>query len=328
MRTVVITGGSAGVGRAAAVAFARRGDRVALIARDPDGLASACREIQREGGTCLIFSADVSVFAQVDAAAAAIERQLGPIDLWVNNAMVTVFGPVESLSPEEVQRVTDVTYIGAVNGTIAALRRMRRCDRGTIIQVGSALSYRAIPLQAPYCAAKFAIRGFTDSLRSELMRARSRINVGMVHMPALNTPQFEWARAHVPRRPQPVPPIYQPEVAARAIVDMADRPRREIWVGAPTIQAIVAGKLAPGLLDRYLANYAYDAQYSAERIAARRPDNLYRPVPGLHRTHGRFSGSSRARAIRISTDHFGPTVLGGVGLLVGLAAGVMLAGRR
>ena len=290
---VVITGASAGVGRATARAFARRGARVGLIARDPDALRAACDEVEALGGKAVMCVADVARPAEVESAAAMIEERLGPIDIWVNNAMVTVMGPVAQLDPDEIRRVTEVTYLGTVNGTLAALARMRARNRGTIVQVGSALAYRAIPLQAPYCGAKFAIRGFTDALRSELLHERSRVHVTMVQMPALNTPQFDWCRTYLPRTPRPVPPVFQPEVAARAIVWAAHHRRRELFVGAPTVKAIWANKLVPGLLDRYLARFGYTSQMSPVRVTPDRPDNLFAPVRGDRAAHGRFDAESR-----------------------------------
>jgi short-subunit dehydrogenase len=247
---VVVTGASAGVGRATVREFARRGAKLGLISRDADALQATCREVEALGGQAVMGVADVSRASEVESAAAMIEDRLGPIDIWINNAMVTVVSPVSELEPDEVRRVTEVTYLGTVNGTLAALKRMRPRNRGAIVQVGSALAYRAIPLQAAYCGAKFAIRGFTDSLRSELIHDRSRIHVTMVQMPALNTPQFQWCRTRMPWQPQPVPPVFQPEVAARAIHYAAHHRRREILVGTPTLRAVWINKFIPGLLDR------------------------------------------------------------------------------
>src|SRR5689334_4240500 len=267
---VVITGASAGVGRASARAFARRGARLGLIARDVEALQATCRDVEALGGQAVLCVADVAQSGQVENAAALIEDRIGPIDTWVSKAMVTVVSPIAQLEADEVRRVTEVTYLGTVNGTLAALRRMRPRNRGSIVQVGSALAYRAIPLQAPYCGAKFAIRGFTDSLRSELLHDRSRVKVTMVQMPALNTPQFDWCKTRMPRAPQPVPPIFKPEVAADAIVWAARHPRRELYVGWPSVKAIWANKIAPGLLDRYLARTCYDAQMTDEPVSAER----------------------------------------------------------
>jgi short-subunit dehydrogenase len=296
---VVITGASAGVGRATARAFARRGARVGLIARDADALAAARDDVEKLGGTATICVADVARAAEVESAAAMIEERLGPIDVWVNNAMVTVMGPVAELDPDEIRRVTEVTYLGTVHGTLAALARMRARNRGTIVQVGSALAYRAIPLQAPYCGAKFAIRGFTDALRSELLHDGSRVHVTMVQMPALNTPQFDWCRTRLPRTPRPVPPVFEPEVAARAIVWAAHHRRRELYVGWPAAKAIWANKLVPGLLDRYLARFGYSSQMSPTLVAPDRADNLFAPVRGDRGAHGRFDAEARKASVAL-----------------------------
>ncbi|MGH8295214.1 MAG: SDR family oxidoreductase [Steroidobacteraceae bacterium] len=288
-KVVVVTGASAGAGRAAAREFARSGCDVALLARNGEALDNARAEVESHGRRALAIPLDMSDADAVESAAFAIESQLGPIDVWVNNAMVTVFSPVALLRPEEVRRVTEVTYLGTVNGTLSALRRMISRDRGTIVQVGSALAYRSIPLQAPYCGAKSAIRGFTDSLRTELLHSGSRVRVTMVQMPALNTPQFDWCRARVSHKPQPVPPIFQPEVAARAILWASRHRRREIFVGGSTVAAIWGNRLAAPLLDRYLARSAYGAQLAPEPIEPNRRDNLWETLPGDHGAHGRFN---------------------------------------
>jgi NAD(P)-dependent dehydrogenase (short-subunit alcohol dehydrogenase family) len=290
---VVVTGSSAGIGRATAVEFARQGARLALLARGVDGLEGARREIENVGGTALVIPTDVADPAQVERAAERVERELGPIAIWVNVAMVTVFSPVDAIAPEEFRRVTEVSYLGTVYGTMAALRRMRERGRGTIVQVGSALAYRAIPLQSAYCGAKFAIRGFTDALRSELIHDRSPIRLTMVQLSAFNTPQFDWARIHLDKNPQPIPPIFQPEVAARGIVYAAYHPRREFWIGWPAVKAILGNKLIPGVLDRYLASRAYGGQFSPEPLPPFRPDNLFEPVPGDHGAHGRFDARAK-----------------------------------
>ena len=287
-RVVVVTGASAGVGRATVRAFAKRGCSVGLIARGSEGLDAAAAEVRGEGGRAAAVSADVADAEALDRAADEIERELGPIDVWVNVAMTTVYAPFGEITPAEYKRATEVTYLGYVYGTMAALRRMRRRNLGTIVQVGSALSYRAIPLQAPYCGAKFAIRGFTDALRSELLHDGSGIHITMVQMPALNTPQFNWGRNKLPMRPQPVPPIYQPEVAADAIVFASSARRREVWVGSSTFKAILANKMAPWLLDRYLANFGYESQMSSEPALKDTPDNLFKPIEGDFGAHGRF----------------------------------------
>jgi NAD(P)-dependent dehydrogenase (short-subunit alcohol dehydrogenase family) len=285
---VVITGASAGLGRAAVRAFARQGADIGLIARGVDGLEAARREVEAAGGRALVLPADVADPDAIEAAAERVERELGPIDVWVNNAMVSVFSPVKQLQAEEIRRVTDVTYLGVVHGTLAALRRMLPRDRGAIVQVGSALAYRGIPLQAAYCGAKHAIQGFTESLRCELLHDRSRVHVTMVQLPAMNTPQFGWVKSRLPRQPQPVPPIYAPELAADAIVWAASQGRREISVGGPTVVAIWGNKIAAGLADRYLARTGYDAQQTDEPADPDRQDNLWRPLPGDHGPHGRF----------------------------------------
>ena len=296
-KVVVITGASAGVGRAAAREFARCGTDVALLARNADALDNARAEVASYGRRALAIPVDVSDADAMERAAFAIESQLGPIDVWVNNAMVTVFSPVALLQPDEVRRVTEVTYLGTVNGTLAALRRMLPRDRGSIIQVGSALAYRSIPLQAPYCGAKAAIRGFTDSLRTELLHSGSRVRITMVQMPALNTPQFDWCRVRLSRKPQPVPPIFEPDVAARAIVWASRHRRREVFVGGSTLAAIWGNRLAAPLLDRYLSRIAYEAQLADEPVEPDRPDNLWRTIPGDRGAYGRFrdraSGNSR-----------------------------------
>src|SRR3569833_606447 len=257
---VVITGASAGVGRATVRAFAQRKAAIGLLARDTKGLEAAAREVRDAGGRALALPTDVADAEAVERAAEQIEQQLGPIDIWVNVAMATIYAPLHRITAAEYRRATEVTYLGNVYGTMAALKRMRARNRGTIVQVGSALAYRSIPLQAPYCGAKFAIRGFTDSLRSELLHDGIDVHLTMVQMPALNTPQFDWGLNKLPDRPQPVPPIFQPEVAAEAIVFAAYARRREVWVGSSTVKAILGNKLAPGMLDRYLARAGYSGQ--------------------------------------------------------------------
>jgi len=299
---VVITGASAGVGRAAAHEFARHGAKIALLARGREALERARRECEELGGQALVVVTDVSDAAAVEAAAERVERELGPIDVWVNDAMVSVFSPVKQMQPEEYKRVTEVTYLGFVYGTLAALKRMLPRDRGTIVQVGSALAYRSIPLQSAYCGAKHAMVGFTDSLRCELHHDGSRVQVTVVHMPALNTPQFRWVRNRLPRKPQPVPPIYQPEVAARAIYAAAHSRRREVFVGAPTVMAIEGQKLVPGLLDIYLGKTGYDSQQTQEPTDPERRDNLYEPLPDLADTHGDFDQKASERSWQLWLD--------------------------
>ena len=287
---VVITGASAGVGRATAQRFAKEGARIGLIARGIDGLEGARRDVEKLGGKALVIPVDVADADKVEAAAARIEAELGEIDIWINNAMTSVFSPIKEMTPEEFRRVTEVTYLGYVYGTLAALKRMLPRNRGVIVQVGSALAYRGIPLQSAYCAAKHAVQGFCDSLRCELLHDKSRMRLTMVQLPALNTPQFSWVKSRLPRKAQPVPPIFQPEVAAEAIHFAAHNPRREFYVGLPTVGAIVADKIAPCLLDHYLARTGYDSQQYDGAEDPNRPDNLWQPVPGDHGAHAVDAG--------------------------------------
>ncbi|HMF58697.1 MAG TPA: SDR family oxidoreductase [Pyrinomonadaceae bacterium] len=291
---VVVTGASAGLGRAIVRAFAREGAHIGLLARGRDGLEGARRDVEALGGKALVLPTDVAVAEQVERAAEAVEREFGPIDIWINNAMVSVFSPIKEMKPDEYKRVTEVTYLGVVYGTLAALKRMLPRDRGVIVQVGSALAYRGIPLQSAYCAAKHASQGFVDSLRSELIHDKSNVHVTMVQLPAMNTPQFSWVKSRLPRRAQPVPPIYQPEVGASAILFAAHNDRREIYVGYPTVGAIIADKIAPGFVDWYLAKYGYDAQQTDEPVEPDRRDNLWEPVPGDHGAHGSFDDRASA----------------------------------
>jgi NAD(P)-dependent dehydrogenase (short-subunit alcohol dehydrogenase family) len=301
---VVITGASAGVGRATARAFARRGALIGLLARGRDGLEGTRADVEAAGGKALAIPTDVAHSEQVEAAAEAVEKRFGSIDIWVNNAMTTVFSPLKRITPEEFKRATEVTYLGTVYGTMAALKSMLARDEGCIVQVGSALAYRSIPLQAPYCGAKHAIVGFTDSLRSELIHDHSKIHLTMVQMPALNTPQFSWCKTKLPRHPQPVPPIFQPEVAAKAIVWAAHHRRREVYVGGPTVQAIEGNKVAPGLLDSYLARTCYDGQQTDEPVSPDRPNNLFEPVPGDPGAHGIFDDRARTSSAQLwQTTH-------------------------
>src|SRR3954451_25011742 len=278
---VVITGSSAGVGRATARAFGARGAWVGLLARGRDGLEAAAHEVEQAGGRALAIPTDMADPQAVEAAAAEVERRLGPIDVWVNCAMATIFSPFHRISADEYRRATEVTYLGFVYGTMAALKRMRSRNRGTIVQVGSALAYRGIPLQSAYCGAKHAIQGFNESLRCELLHERSNVKVTMVQMPAVNTPQFSWVLSRLPRQAQPVPPIYQPEVAARAVLWAADHPkRREYWVGGTAAATLLANAVAPGLLDRYLARTGFSSQQTDQPTPADQPANLWEPADG------------------------------------------------
>ncbi len=294
-KVVVVTGASAGLGRAISHAFAKRGCKVALLARNPEALDAAREECESLGGRALSVPVDVSDAEAVEQAADRIEQELGPIDVWVNDAMVSVFSPVKEMQPADYRRVTEVLYLGFVHGTLAALRRMLPRDRGTIIQIGSALAYRSIPLQSAYCACKHAINGFTDSLRCELHHDKSHVQLTAVHMPAMNTVQFDWVKNRMPHNTQPVPPIYEPEVAAEVVVSAAYavRPRREYWVGMPTVAAILGQKFIPGLLDRYLGATGYKSQQLMnEPRDPAKPDNLYHFVPGRHSTRGKFTARS------------------------------------
>jgi len=303
-QTVVITGASAGIARATARLYGERRDSVGLLARGQAGLDGAAADVREAGGTALPICVDVADYGQVEAAASRIEAELGPIDVWINVAFTSVFAPFAEITPDEFRRVTEVSYLGFVHGTMAALARMRPRDRGTIVQVGSALSARSIPLQSAYCGAKHAINGFTSSLRCELLHEGSHVSVTVVQMPAVNTPQFSWVRSKLPRHPQPVPPIYQPEVGARGVLYAADHPRRrEYWVGASTAATLTANKFAPALLDRYLARTGYSSQQTSEPAAPGRPDNLLEPVDGPpgtdHGAHGEFDERSHSRSAQL-----------------------------
>ncbi|MDG4789370.1 SDR family oxidoreductase [Micromonospora sp. WMMD1102] len=326
-RVAVITGASAGVGRATARLLARRGMRIALLARGGAGLRGAAEDVRAAGGVPLPIETDVADHRQVAAAADRATGELGPIDLWVNNAIVSVFAPLHQIAPEEFRRVTEVCYLGYVHGTLAALDRMLPRGAGTIVQVGSALAYRSIPLQSAYCGAKHAIVGFTESLRCELLHDRSPVRVTMVHLPALNTPQFDWVLSRLRNRARPVPPIYQPELAARAIVHAADRPdRREYWVGASTVGTIIGNRCLPGLLDRYLARTGYSGQQTARPAPPDRRANLWHPVDdgdGVDRgAHGEFDTPYRTRSPQLWLSQHRGVVTAGV-LSAGAVAGVL-----
>ena len=331
-RVVVVTGASGGIGRASAVAFGRRGDRVALLARGRTGLEGAAQEIRDAGGQALVVPLDVSDPDQVEQAAQQVEDELGPIDVWVNVAFTSVFSPFHEIRPEEYRRVTEVTYLGYVYGTMAALKRMRPRDHGTIVQVGSALAYRGIPLQTAYSGAKHATQGFHEALRCELLHERSKVRVTMVQMPAVNTPQFSWVLSRLPHHPQPVPPIYQPEVAAAGVVHAADHPRRrEYWVGASTMGTLVANAVAPGLLDRYLALTGFSSQQDRSKDKDPQQANLWAPADGEggsdHGAHGVFDGKAKGRSRQLwASQHHG--VLAAAGLGLAGATGALLRGRR
>jgi len=322
-KIVVITGAGAGVGRATATEFARHGCDVALLSRDPIRLETAASELRQYGIRALPIPTDVADATAVDAAAARVEQELGPIDVWVNAAMATVFAPVHQLTAEEFQRGTAVTYLGQVYGTMAALKYMRPRNRGSIVSVGSALAYRSVPLQSIYCGAKFAIRGFLDSLRSELYHDKLNITLTAVDLPAVNTPQFDWSRNKMGYKAQPVPPIFQPEVPARAIYFGAFHPRRQIWVGFPTVKAILANRIAPGLLDRYLAKSGYTGQLTDEPSDPDAPGNLFAPVHGPFGAHGRFDDRAKTASWEMFTSRH-RTVFWIV-VLLGIATAIYLA---
>ena len=324
---VVITGASAGIGRATAVAFGRRGWRVALLARDVERLESAASAVRAAGGEAIAIATDVADHSQVEAAAQRVEREWGPIEVWINNAMAAIFSTFMETPPEDFRRATEVTYLGAVWGTLAALKRMKPRDRGTIIQIGSALAYRSIPLQSPYCGAKSALRGFTDSVRSELIHDASRVKLTMVHLSAFNTPQFDWGRNRMGKLAQPVGRIFQPELAAEAIYSAALKPQREVWVGFPAVQAIIGTRLIPGILDWWLARKAYDGQQARRTLPADYRDNLYRPVPGHRDAHGRFDAHARAFSLQhwLNTRRFAAAA---ITLAAALAMGAWLGNRK
>src|SRR2546430_488513 len=325
-RVIVITGGSAGVGRAVAKAFAREGARIGLIARGRAGLEGAQRDVEANGGEALVLPLDVADAAALERGAGEVEENFGPIDVWVNNAMTSVFSPIKEMTPDEFKRVTEVTYLGYVYGTLAALRRMLPRDRGVIIQVGSALAYRGIPLQAAYCAAKHAVQGFVDSLRCELIHDNSGVRVAIIEMPALNTPQFSWVKSRLPRKAQPVPPIYQPEIAAEAIVYASHTPRREIYVGMPTVGAITVNKIAPAALDHYLARFGYESQQHDGPEDRHRPDNLWEPMDSEKDfgAHGEFDLRATNHSPQLWTSMHRGWLAAGAALLVGAVIGAFL----
>ncbi|MFJ9362170.1 SDR family oxidoreductase [Streptomyces mirabilis] len=331
-QTVVITGASAGIGRATARLFAERGANVVLLARGKAGLDAAAADVEERGGRALAVPTDVADHAQVEAAAVAAEESFGPIDIWINNAFTSVFAPFTEIEPDEYQRVTDVSYLGFVHGTRAALRRMLPRDAGVIVQVGSALGDRSIPLQSAYCGAKHAVNGFTSSVRTELLHQRSQVRVTVVQMPAVNTPQFSWVLSRLPNHPQPVPPIYQPEVAARAVVNAADHPhRKQYYVGASTAATILANKVAPSLLDRYLARTGFDSQQTGDPSPTDRVNNVWEPADGRqghdYGAHGIFDGRARQYSVQAAlARHPALTGVALTGAFLGAAA--VLRGRR
>jgi NAD(P)-dependent dehydrogenase (short-subunit alcohol dehydrogenase family) len=324
---VVVTGASAGLGRAIVREFAQRGASIGLLARGRDRLEDAAAEVRELGGRALVLVVDVADAEAMDRAAEAVEAQFGPIDIWINNAMATVFSPVWDVKAEEYQRVTEVTYLGYVHGTLSALKRMRGRDRGRIIQVGSALAYRGIPLQSAYCAAKHAIKGFTESLRSELLHEKSAIRVSMVEIPALNTPQFSWGHSHMAQKPQPVPPIFQPEVGARAVYHAAHHHRRDWWVTWPTVKAIVGERFLPGaVMDLLATRRGWESQLRDEPDDPNRASNLWEPVPGRHDAHGAFEGRAKGWSAEVWLDTHRKEVLAaaaGVGLAAVAVASAM-----
>jgi NAD(P)-dependent dehydrogenase (short-subunit alcohol dehydrogenase family) len=323
-KVVVITGASAGLGRAIAHAFAERGAKVALLARNPEALEAAAEECRERGGEALVIPTDVSDAEAVERAASEVEEKLGPIDVWVNDAMVSVFSPVKEMEASDYKRVTEVLYLGFVHGTLAALKRMLPRDKGTIIQIGSALSYRSIPLQSAYCACKHAINGFTDSLRCELHHDGSKVRLTTVQMPAMNTMQFDWVKNRMPHNTQPVPPIFEPDIPAGVVADAAYArwPRREYWVGTTTTMAIVGQMFIPGLLDRYLGKTGYKSQQiQNEPRDPSAPNNLYAYVPGRHSARGKFDAQSKHSSVEVSLAmHRGWLAAGALGLIAGAAA--------
>jgi NAD(P)-dependent dehydrogenase (short-subunit alcohol dehydrogenase family) len=332
-QTVVITGASAGIARATAIQYGRRQANVVLLARGRAGLEAAAADVREAGGKALPIQTDVADAAQVDSAAAQAEEAFGPIDVWINVAFTSVFAPFMQISAAEFRRVTEVSYLGFVHGTMSALARMVPRDSGTIVQVGSALSERSIPLQSAYCGAKHAINGFTESVRCELLHDHSKVRITVVQMPAVNTPQFSWVRSRLPRNPQPVPPIYEPEVAARGVLAAADHPqRKQYWVGGSTVATLLAQKFAAPVLDRYLARTGYDSQQTGDTPGPGRPDNLWEPVDDPagtdHGAHGAFDGQSHPRSAQLWLSRHARQAWAGAAAALALGAGGVLAGAR
>lgn len=322
----MVTGASAGVGRAVVRQLALRGCRIGLLSRGQDGLEGALREVEELGGSALVLPADVADAAAVEAAADSLERRFGPIDVWINDAMVSMYAPFWELGPDEFKHITEVTYLGQVYGTMAALKRMMSRDRGTIVQVGSALAKRSIPLQSAYCGAKHAIAGFTESVRSELIHQSSNVRVTIVHLPGVNTTQFEWTKNRMPHEPRPTGPIYQPEVAAEGIVYAAEHPwRKKVVVGMPALKAIVGEKFIPGTLDKYLAHAAWEGAQRPEPADPNKPDNFWRPLPGDHGSHGPFDDKARHFSPQLWATEHRPAVATAVAALAGIGLGVAIA---
>ncbi len=323
---VVITGARAGLGRAIVDVFARQGAHIGLIARGSTELEQVAREVEAAGGKAVAVPTDVAIASEVEHAAQTIEEAFGPIDIWINDAMTSVFSPFKEMTADEFKRVTEVTYLGYVYGTMAALKRMLPRDRGTIVQIGSALAYRGIPLQSAYCGAKHAIQGFTESVRSELMHDKSRVWITMVQMPALNTPQFDWVKNRLPFKPQPVPPIIQPEVGAEAVYWAAHHRRREIYVGGSTWIAIVGNQFFPNLGDRFLGRTGYKSQETSSPADPHAPDDLWQPVPGNFGAHGRFDRRAITRSMQVWLAEHRNQLVAGAGA-VGAATLAVIGGK-
>lgn len=315
---VVITGASGGVGRATARLLATRGAKLVLIARGKDGLDAACHEVESLGGKALAVPADVSSFEQIDAAADEAQRHFGPIDLWINNAMVSMYSPFMKMTPEEFKHIVEVTFLGQVYGTHCALQRMKARDQGVIIQVGSALAFRSIPLQSAYCASKHAIKGFTESILSELIYQKSKVRISMVNMPALNTTQFRWTRNKMSHKARPTGTIFQPEVAAGAILYAVEHPCRELMVGYTTVEATLGEKIIPGILDHYLSKAAWEGAMLPEKVDPDQPDNFWEPLPGDHGAHGDFDKLARDFSLELwAREHRKELLAGGLALAIG-----------
>ena len=328
---VVVTGASAGVGRAVACAFAKRGAHIGLLARGQAGLEGASKEVEALGGKAIAIPTDVADPDQVEAAATKVEETFGPIDVWVNDAMASVFSPFKEMTPQEFKRVTEVAYLGFVYGTMSALHRMLPRDKGHIIQIGSALAYRSIPLQSAYCGAKHGIMGFTDSIRCELIHDKSNVKISMAQLPAVNTPQFSWVKSRLPDKAQPVPPIYQPEVIGNAVAWLVDHPRRELFIGLSSVIAIQGNKIAPGYADSYLGKTGYKSQQTGQPANPNSPNNLWAPVDETqdHGMHGAFDARANSKSWQLWADtHIGVLALAGVGLASVVGTGVALLRRN